>query len=128
MSLLQVAQRATDLQRAAGFYADLLGSPPTALFEPPGLLFFDVDGVRLLLEKGAQSAVLYLRVADVRAQVERLRGLGVEIVAEPHVIFSHTDSTLGPAGTDEWHAFIRDSEGNTVGLVSHLTPDGGTPA
>ncbi len=26
---------------------------------------------------------------------------------------------LGPAGTDEWMAFIRDSEGNTVGLVSH---------
>ncbi|WP_457967918.1 methylmalonyl-CoA epimerase [Arthrobacter sp. D1-29] len=128
MTLLQVAQRATDLQRAAGFYTDLLGQPPTALFDPPGLLFFDVDGVRLLLEKGAQSAVLYLRVADVRAEVERLKGLGVEIVSEPHVIFSHADSTLGPAGTDEWHAFIRDSEGNTLGLVSQLAPDGGTLA
>ena len=25
----------------------------------------------------------------------------------------------GPAGTDEWMAFVRDSEGNLVGLVSH---------
>ena len=24
---------------------------------------------------------------------------------------------FGPAGTDEWQAFIRDSEGNLVGLV-----------
>ncbi|MDX6521337.1 MAG: hypothetical protein QOF08_1942, partial [Gaiellales bacterium] len=25
---------------------------------------------------------------------------------------------LGPAGHDEWQAFIKDSEGNLVGLVS----------
>ena len=42
----------------------------------------------------------------------------VEVVSEPHAIFSHEDDTLGPAGTTEWHAFIRDSEGNTVGLIS----------
>lgn len=29
---------------------------------------------------------------------------------------------LGPAGTDEWMAFIKDSEGNTLGLVSQLPP------
>jgi len=27
------------------------------------------------------------------------------------------DDTLGPAGTDEWMAFVVDSEGNLVGLV-----------
>ena len=30
---------------------------------------------------------------------------------------SHEDDNLGPAGTDEWMAFVRDSEGNTLGLV-----------
>ena len=40
--------------------------------------------------------------------------------SEPHMIFRHEDDTLGPAGTDEWHAFVRDSEGNLVGLVSQL--------
>ena len=50
MGLVQVAQRAQDLDRAAAFYADLLGRPPTARFDPPGLLFFDLDGVRLLLD------------------------------------------------------------------------------
>ncbi|WP_203758015.1 VOC family protein [Cellulomonas chitinilytica] len=118
MGLVQVAQRATDLDRASAFYADLLGTPPTARFDPPGLLFFDLDGVRLLLDANAPSSLLYLRVDDVAATVERLRGQGVEIESEPHVIFSHEDDTLGPAGTDEWQAFVRDSEGNLVGLVA----------
>ncbi|MFF1383285.1 VOC family protein [Arthrobacter sp. NPDC058288] len=120
MRLVQIAQHASDLPRAAEFYAALLGAEPRAVFDPPGLLFFDLDGVRLLLESGAPSALVYLAVADVRDLVARLRSRGVEIVAEPNVIFSHPDDRLGPAGTDEWMAFIRDSEGNTVGLVSQL--------
>ena len=120
MRLVQIAQHASDLHRAAGFYAALLGAEARAVFDPPGLLFFDLDGVRLLLESGAPSSLVYLAVPDVRESVAELRGRGVEIVAEPQVIFSHADDRLGPAGTDEWMAFIRDSEGNTVGLVSQL--------
>ncbi len=120
MRLVQVAQHASDLRRAAGFYGALLGAEARALFDPPGLLFFDLDGVRLLLEAGAPSSLLYLSVPDVHKSVEELRDRGVEIVAAPQVIFSHTGDELGPAGTDEWMAFIRDSEGNTVGLVSQL--------
>ncbi|MGO4689856.1 VOC family protein [Glaciibacter sp. 2TAF33] len=119
MEILQVAQHADDLDRAAAFYEVLLGSPPAARFDPPGLLFFNVGRSRLLLERAAASALVYLQVDDVVSTVERMRALRVEVVAEPHVIFSHTDDSLGPAGTDEWMAFIRDSEGNTVGLVSH---------
>src|SRR5213078_3332339 len=48
--LVQVALRATDLDRAAAFYSELLGVEPSGRFEPPGLLFFDLDGVRLLLD------------------------------------------------------------------------------
>lgn len=115
--LVQVAQRAEDLVRASAFYADLLGVGPTATYEPPGLVFFDLDGVRLLLDRGAPSALHYLGVEDLPATVERLRGRGVRVESEPHVIFGHEDDTLGPAGTDEWMAFIRDTEGNLVGLV-----------
>jgi len=117
MRLVQIAQRATDLDRAARFYGRLLGTEPTARYDPPGLLFFDLDGVRLLLDGNAPSALLYLRVDDVRAALQRLAGV-FEVVSEPHLIFHHDDDTLGPAGHDEWHAFIRDSEGNTVCLVS----------
>lgn len=114
---MQIAQHADDLDRAATFYTDLLGSGPTGRFDPPGLLFFDIGGARLLLEKGAPSAVLYLGVTDIEAIIGRLRASGVTIESELQVIFRHEDSALGPVGTDEWHAFIRDSEGNLVGLV-----------
>jgi methylmalonyl-CoA/ethylmalonyl-CoA epimerase len=118
MELIQVAQRADDLVRAVAFYEQLFGEPVAAVFDPPGLAFFHLGGTRLLLDVGAPSALLYLGVDDVRETVERLRSTGVTIESEPHVIFRHEDGTLGPAATDEWMAFIRDSEDNTVGLVS----------
>ena len=117
MRLVQVAQRAVDLDRATAFYADLLGGEPLATYDPPGLVFFDLDGTRLLVDRNAPAGLIYLSVDDIHATVERLRAKGVHIESEPHVIFSHADSTLGPAGTDEWHAFIRDSEDNIVGLI-----------
>ena len=118
MELTQVAQRVEDLDRAVEFYQRLLGTEPVGRFEPPGLAFFRLGSVRLLLERGAPSAMLYLQVDDVRARTEALRAEGVTVVEEPHIIFSHPDDSLGPAGTDEWMAFIRDSEDNVVGLVS----------
>jgi methylmalonyl-CoA/ethylmalonyl-CoA epimerase len=124
MRVLQVAQKATDLDRAATFYTDLLGVPPAGRFDPPGLLFFRIGETRLLLEANAASALLYFEVPSVRERIEELRSMGVEIESEPHVIFSHADDTLGPAGTDEWHAFIRDPEGNLVGLVSQEPSEG----
>jgi methylmalonyl-CoA/ethylmalonyl-CoA epimerase len=116
MELVQIAQHADDLPRAAEFYARLLESEPLGLFDPPGLLFFDLDGVRLLFDRNAPSSVVYLRVENIHDALERLAG--VEVVTRPHVIFTHEDDTLGPAGHEEWQAFIRDSEGNTVGLVA----------
>jgi methylmalonyl-CoA/ethylmalonyl-CoA epimerase len=117
MRFAQVGQHADDLDRAADFYTELLGSPPSGRFDPPGLLFFDLDGVRLLLERGLPSATVYLAVDDVREALDRVRDR-TEVVSEPHVIFHHDDDRLGPAGTDEWQAFIKDSEDNLVGLVS----------
>jgi predicted enzyme related to lactoylglutathione lyase len=117
MRLVQIAQHADDLDRAAAFYSELLGTGPTASFDPPGLVFFDLDGVRLLLDRAAPSALHYLAVTDIDATVGRLRDRGAPVDTEPHVIFSHDDDTLGPTGTDEWQAFVRDSEGNLVGLV-----------
>ncbi|XVV09645.1 VOC family protein [Actinoplanes sp. CA-131856] len=119
MRAVQIAQHADDLPRATAFYTDLLGAPPTATFDPPGLVFFDLEGQRLLLDRGAPSALHYFLVDDVAATVERLRAAGTPIETEPHVIFTHHDDLLGPAGTEEVHAFIRDSEGNLVGLVEH---------
>jgi methylmalonyl-CoA/ethylmalonyl-CoA epimerase len=118
VQLLQVAQHAEDLDRAAEFYSGVLGARPIARFDPPGLLFFDLDGVRLLLDRAAPSALLYLRVDDARAFLEDLRGRGVVIAAEAAVIFTDDEGTFGPPGTQEWMGFFRDSEGNLVGVAS----------
>lgn len=117
MAIVQVAQRVQDLDRATAFYQKFLGIEPAARFDPPGLVFFNLDGVRLLLDDKAPSALIYLRVDDAAATIERLRSEGVEIVTEPHVIFQHVDDRIGPAGNDEVMAFFTDSEGNMVGIV-----------
>lgn len=123
MLLHQVAQRVTDLDRAVDFYKRLLDAEPLAVFDPPGLAFFQLDRTRLLLDRLAPSALVYLRVDDVRRTVERLRTQGVTVDTEPHIIFRDEQGTFGPAGHDEWMAFIRDSEGNQVGLASQNPPD-----
>lgn len=123
MELVQVAQHVDDLDRAVAFYENLLGRKVSAQFTPPGLAFFLLDGTRLLLDAAAPPALIYLAVDDVEFSTDELRKQGVTIETEPHVIFQHSDDTLGPAGKDEWMAFIRDSEGNTVGLVSYSDSD-----
>jgi methylmalonyl-CoA/ethylmalonyl-CoA epimerase len=123
MILHQVAQHVEDLERATAFYTRLLGEPPIATFDPPGLVFFRVGETRLLLERGAPSALIYLRVDDVRTTVEQLRGDDVAITGEPHVIFTDDTGLFGAPGLQEWMAFVTDSEGNLVGLASQSPPD-----
>ncbi|MDR6972015.1 VOC family protein [Leifsonia shinshuensis] len=116
MRIRQIAQRAVDLDRAAHFYSLLLEQPVAAVFDPPGLVFFTGGGMRLLIDRAAPSSLIYFEVDDVDAAVERMRPHAT-ITTEPHVIFRHDDDTLGPAGQEEVHAFLTDSEGNTVGLI-----------
>jgi len=113
----QIAQHADDLERAVRFYRDVLGLRFLASFDPPGLAFFDVDGGRLLLEKAAPSALVYLAVDDLVASVDRIRVGGAEVVGEPALVHRDVEGTFGPAGGEEWMAFLRDSEGNTLALV-----------
>ena len=119
MDVFQVAQHVDDLPRARAFYERLLNAAPVGIFDSPGMVFFQAGPVRLLLQYGATSALIYLKVDDLHATIDSLRADGVEIVTEPYVIFRHSDDNLGPAGTDEWLSFVRDSEGNLLGLLSH---------
>jgi methylmalonyl-CoA/ethylmalonyl-CoA epimerase len=122
LELHQVAQRAEDLDRAVDFYTKVLGGELIARFEPPGLAFVRLGQARLLLEKAAPTALIYLRVADVRDSAEELRRAGVAIDTEPHRIHVDDDGVFGAAGEEEWMAFIKDSEGNLVGLASRHAP------
>jgi methylmalonyl-CoA/ethylmalonyl-CoA epimerase len=122
VELHQVAQHADDLDRAVAFYSDVFGCEFIAKFNPPGLAFLRLGSVRLLLDKAAPSALIYLRVDDVRTTAENLRAAGVPIDTEPHVINTDTEGIFGEAGLQEWMAFVRDSEDNLVGLASRHRP------
>ncbi|MEU7896649.1 VOC family protein [Nonomuraea sp. NPDC049152] len=63
------------------------------------------------------SARLYLATDDIRADVERLRERGVEIVDEPQLIYTD-DGTFGSAGSEVWLAGFKDSEGNVLCLIT----------
>jgi methylmalonyl-CoA/ethylmalonyl-CoA epimerase len=120
--LTQVAQRTVDLDRAIEFYGGVLGLPLLARFDPPGLAFFDLRGTRLILGDGNLSSMLYLAVDDIEATVSQLRAAGVEVEQDAHLIHTDADGRFGAPGTEDWMAFIRDSEGNLLGLVERRPP------
>lgn len=121
-ALTQVAQRTEDLDRAVEFYGSILGLRLVARFDPPGIAFFDLDGTRLLLGDGNLSSMLYLAVDDIDATVTRLAGAGVVFEQGAHLIHTDAAGEFGAAGTEDWMAFFRDSEGNLLGLVERRPP------
>ena len=44
--------------------------------------------------------------------------------SHPHVIFTTTTTRSVRPSHDEWQAFIKDSEGNTVGLIAFQRHEG----
>ena len=115
--LHQVGQRATDLDRAVAFYQDVLGLTFIAKFDPPGLAFFDLGNVRLLLENGAHSSVLYLNVEDIDAAYATLHRAGRGVRRRAHLVFRDDNGQFGAAGEEEWMAFFEDPDGNTLALL-----------
>ena len=117
--LMQIAVVVQDLDRAVRFYRDTLGLP--FLFQaPPALAFFDVGGVRLMLDKpsealptGVGTSILYYAVDDIQAAHATLVGRGVTFEEPPHRI-----AALGDR--DIWMGAFRDSEGNMLGLMSEV--------
>ena len=113
----QIAVPVTDVERAIRFYRDTLGMQ--FLFQaPPGLGFFDLDGVRLMLDgpAGAQAgncSVIYYNVPDIHAAFATLAERNVHFDAEPHLIARMPDHEL-------WMAFFRDPDNNLLALMSEI--------
>ena len=115
----QIAVSVSDIDRATEFYRDTLGM--RFLFSaPPGMSFFDCDGVRLMLtvperseESQKGSSVIYYTVEDVRHATDTLKSRGVRFIGEPHVIHS-TDAY------DLWMSFFTDPDGNTLALMAEV--------
>jgi len=118
--LHQIAVFARDLEEAIAFYRDTLGATYLAKFDPPGLVFFDFSGTRLLLEKTGPKSSIYFRVDDIAAAHQELADKGVKFIAEPHMIFRDESGMFGAAGEEEWMAFFSDPSDNILALASRV--------
>lgn len=114
----QISVYAKDLEEAIGFYRDKLGAKFLQKFDPPGLVFFDFSGTRLLLEQTGPKATLYFRVDDIDTAYEELKAKGIEFIREPHLIFRDDSGMFGAAGEEEWMAFFTDPSDNTLALAT----------
>jgi methylmalonyl-CoA/ethylmalonyl-CoA epimerase len=115
----QIAQRVHDLDRAVGFYRDILGIP--FLFQaPPGLAFFRCGTVTLMLSRPESAefdhpgSVLYFRVPDLQAAYDTLVARGVSFDGPPHAVHREPNRELRMA-------FLRDTEGNPLALMAWVS-------
>lgn len=114
----QIALKSEDLEQSREFYEKVIGARFMAMFDPPGLLFFEFNGTRLLLEKNANTGSLYLRVDDIETAYARLKAHGVTFESDIHTIFKDDDGTFGPKGYEEQMVFFKDPAGNILALAA----------
>ena len=115
----QIAVPVSDIERAIAFYRDVLGMRFLFQATPPGLGFFDLSGVRLMLDAPAKSqaqhmsSIIYYVVADLEAAFATLSKRGVHFEEAPRLIAKMPDHEL-------WMAFFRDPDDNLLALMSEV--------
>jgi methylmalonyl-CoA/ethylmalonyl-CoA epimerase len=112
-TLGQVAVPVSDADAAQAFYGEALGL--TLLFRAGDLVFFDCDGVRLMLETRTapvppSGCCLYFKVAGIASAHAELSGRGVVFLAPPHLVARMPDHEL-------WMAFFRDPDGHLLAVM-----------
>lgn len=115
-SIGQIALTVQDMPRAVAFYRDALGLK--YLFEASGMAFFDCGGTRLMLSMADKpdstyGSIIYYTTRDIEAAAAAMRGQGVQFEAPPRLIAKMPDHDL-------WMAFLRDTEGNLLALMSEV--------
>lgn len=111
----QIARTVRSVEESRIWFRETLGLPELYAF--PGLAFFDLGGVRLMLtEEGdeSQESILYLRVPDIHSAKDELEKRGVQFTHAPHIIHRHED------GTEEWMAFFEDPDGRPLALMAQV--------
>ncbi|MEC5424061.1 VOC family protein [Virgibacillus sp. C22-A2] len=114
----QIGVPVKDVERAIHFYRDLLGLK--LLFNTDNMAFFQCNDIRLLLslpekeEFAKTSSVIYFQVDNIEESYDDLNQKGVPFTGEPHRIAKIKE-------TETWMAFFKDSEDNTLALMSEVT-------
>lgn len=111
----QIALTVSDIDQALAFYSDLLGLP--LLFRAgPNLAFLQADSVHIMLTtpQGAgaigANSVLYFKVTDINAAHSEFVRRGAVNERSPQLAAKMPDHDL-------WLGFLRDPDGNLVGLM-----------
>jgi methylmalonyl-CoA/ethylmalonyl-CoA epimerase len=112
----QIALTVRDLGRAKNFYQNTLGM--RFLFDAGTMAFFQCGEIRLMIGLSEESAaiggtILYFKVPNIQAVHGVLKNQGVTFVQVPHLVARMPDHDL-------WMAFLKDTEGNTLGLMSEV--------
>ncbi len=112
----QIALTVRDLARAREFYQNTLGM--RFLFEAGTMVFFQCGSIRLMIGTSEEAVagsgtILYFRVEDIQGVHKALTAQGVIFLHAPHLVAKMPDHDL-------WMAFLKDPEGNTVGLMSEV--------
>lgn len=114
----QIAIIVGDVSVALPFYRDVLGLE--FLFSPsPNLAFLDAGNVRIMLStpQGAgtvgANSILYFKVNDVVGTHEAIIGRGAKNERVPQLTAKMADHEL-------WIGFVRDPDGNLVGLMEEV--------
>jgi predicted enzyme related to lactoylglutathione lyase len=116
----QVAITVSNVATALPFYRDVLGL--RFLFQPaPTLAFLAAGGVRIMLSTpqghGAPGAnsVLYFKVTDIAKAHAMIVARGAVNERAPQLTARMPDHEL-------WIGFVRDPDGNLVGLMEEKRP------
>ena len=111
----QIAITVSDVRSALTFYRDVLGL--TYLFSPgPNLAFLAAGSIRIMLStpQGAgtvgKNSILYFKVVNIDAMYKLLLDRGATDERGPQLAAKMPDHEL-------WLAFLRDPDGNLVGLM-----------
>ena len=114
-NIRQIAVTVSDVELALGFYRDILGL--TFLFSAgPNLAFLDAGGIRIMLStpRGAgtigANSTLYFTVSDISATHDAFVARGATNERLPQMTAKMPDHEL-------WIGFLRDPDGNLVGLL-----------
>ena len=120
----QIGLPVSDVDRAENFYGTTPGL--RRMYRFGDLTFFDCAGVRLLLEKTAETPIrgrgtIYFRCADIALAVRELAQRGVVFAGKPHLIARMDDHDL-------WMAFFADPDGNSLALMQEAPKNYVPPA
>jgi methylmalonyl-CoA/ethylmalonyl-CoA epimerase len=111
----QISLTVSDVARATTFYRDVIGLK--FLFPAgPNLAFFAAGSVRLMLttpeggHEAGKNSILFFKVTDVASAHAAILARGAVSEHQPRLVAKMPDHEL-------WLAFVRDPDGNIVGLM-----------